>query len=71
LFTGASGRRALIEGAVRQDGDGFYVRGELSESLGQYWRLTLTGVGLGGDPDDFLGQYRENSHVSAALRASF
>jgi hypothetical protein len=71
LFTGASGRRALMEGAVRQDGDGFYVRGEFSESLGQYWRLTLTGVGLGGDPDDFLGQYRENSHASVALRASF
>lgn len=71
LFTGASGRRVLMEGAVRQDGSGFYARVEFSESLGQYWRLTLTGVGLGGDPDDFLGQYRRNSHGSVALRVSF
>lgn len=72
LFTaGASGRRVLMEGAVRQDGSGFFARVEFSESLGQYWRLTLTGVGLGGDPDDFLGQYHRNSHGSVALRVSF
>jgi hypothetical protein len=71
LFTGAAGRRVLLEGAVRQEGSGFYARGEFSESLGQYWRFTLMGVGLGGDLDDFLGQYQRNSHVSAALRVSF
>jgi hypothetical protein len=35
------------------------------------WRLTLSGVGLGGDADDFLGQYRRNSHGSITLRFSF
>jgi hypothetical protein len=24
-----------------------------------------------GDPDDFLGQYRRNSHLTATLRYSF
>jgi hypothetical protein len=60
-----------IEGAVRQNGDGVYVKGEYSRALAQRWRLTATGVGIGGSPDDFLGQYRSNSHGTIALRFSF
>jgi len=64
-------RTVTIEGAVRQSGAGFYVKGEYSEAFGQHWRLTLTGVGIAGDPDDFLGQFHRNSNGSAALRFSF
>lgn len=65
-------RRTLaIEGAARQSGDGVYVKGEYSQSFGQHLRLTLTGVAIGGNPGDFLGQYRRNSHGSLAMRFSF
>jgi len=64
-------RTASIEGAVRQDLDGMYTRGEYSQALGNHWRYTLTAALIRGEPDDFLGQYRLNSHVSAALRLSF
>jgi hypothetical protein len=64
-------RTVAVEGAARQNGDGVYVKGEFSQSFGQHLRLTLTGVGIDGNPDDFLGQYRRNSHGSLALRFSF
>jgi hypothetical protein len=62
-------RTVTIEGAARQNG--VYIKGEYSQSFGQHWRLTLTGVGIGGQPNDFLGQYRRNSHGSLAMRFSF
>ena len=60
-----------FEGAVRQTGDGVYLRAEYSSAVGRYWRLTLSGVELDGKADDFLGQYRRNSHVLAVLRFNF
>jgi len=64
-------RTVLIEGAVRQNGHGEYVKGEYSQAVGQHWRVTLTGVGLAGHSNDFLGHYKRNSHISTALRFSF
>jgi hydrogenase maturation factor len=64
-------RTVVIEGAARQRGEGVYAKLEYSQAVGRYWRLTFTGVGLTGDPDDFLGQYRRNSHGSVTLRFSF
>jgi hypothetical protein len=64
-------RTVAIEGAVRQSGDGFYVKGEYSEAFGQHWRLTLTGVGIDGEDTDFLGQFHHNSYGSVGLRFSF
>ena len=64
-------RTVAVEGAAHQNGKGFYIKGEFSEAFGQHWRLTVSGVGLAGDPDDFLGQYSANSYVSTALRFSF
>jgi hypothetical protein len=64
-------RTVTIEGAVRQTGEGFYLKGEYSQVWGQHWRMTATGVGLGGEADDFLGQFRLNSHGAIALRFSF
>jgi hypothetical protein len=64
-------RTVTIEGALRQNGDGQYVKGDYSQALGSHWRMTFTGVVLAGDPSDFLGQFNRNSHVSAGLRFSF
>jgi hypothetical protein len=64
-------RTIAIEAAVRQSGDGLYIKGEYSQAFAQHWRLTLTGVGIEGQPDDFLGQFNHNSNVSIGLRFSF
>lgn len=64
-------RTVAVESAARQSGNGFYVKGEYSEAVGQHWRLTLTAVAVAGEDDDFLGQYRRNSHGSVAFRLSF
>jgi len=64
-------RTIAIEAAVRQSGDGLYVKGEYSQAFAQHWRLTLTGVGIEGQPDDFLGQFNHNSNISIGLRFSF
>jgi hypothetical protein len=64
-------RTVTIEAAARQNGHGMYGKGEYSEAFGQHWRLTFTGVAIGGRQDDFLGQYKRNSHGSLTLRFSF
>lgn len=65
-------RRSLaFEAAVRQNGEGVWSRIEYSHLLGQHWRATAGFTLIRGDPNDFLGQYRRNSHVSLALRYSF
>jgi hypothetical protein len=64
-------RTVAVETAARQSGTGFYVKGEYSESIGQYVRLTVTGVGVAGEADDFLGQFERNSHGAVSFRFSF
>jgi hypothetical protein len=64
-------RSVALESAVRQSGAGVYAKGEYSQARGAHWRATITGVAIGGHSDDFLGQYRRNSHLTAALRYSF
>jgi hypothetical protein len=64
-------RSLALEAAVRQNLMGAYGKVEYSQAYGQHWRATFAGVIIGGDPDDFLGQYRRNSQLSLALRYSF
>lgn len=64
-------RTVNIEGALRQTTDGFYVKGEYSQTWGQHWRLTGGGVVIRGDATDFLGQFARNSNGSIAMRFSF
>lgn len=65
-------RRSIqMQAAVRQNGRGFYTKGEFSQTFGKYVRLTLTGVGIGGEDDDFLGRYRRNSHAAVTVRLSY
>jgi hypothetical protein len=70
-YTIDTNRRVEFEGAVRQDGNGVFARAEYSQARGQHWRATATAVFFGGDPDDFLGRYRRNSHVKLTVRYSF
>jgi hypothetical protein len=64
-------RGVSFETAVRQNGDGGYIRAEYSQARGAHWRATLSGSLLRGQPGDFIGQYRLNSHFRLALRYSF
>jgi hypothetical protein len=64
-------RTAAIEGALRQNGRGAYLKGEFSQARGQHWRVTIAGALIRGAPDDFLGQFRRNSHGLLSLRYSF
>lgn len=70
-YTIDSTRSAAIEGVLRETGDGVYVKGELSKSSGAHWRTTVAGALIRGAPDDFLGQFRRNSHLSLTIRYSF
>lgn len=64
-------RSVAFDGALRQNAAGFLGRFEYSQAIGAHWRATARLAILRGDPDDFLGQYRLNSHVQVALRYSF
>jgi hypothetical protein len=70
-YTIDAARHLAFEGAVRENGGGQYAKAEFSEARGEHWRWTLTGTVIGGRDDDFLGQYRRNSHLTASLRYSF
>ena len=63
-------RSIAFETAVRQNGDGGYVKAEYSQARGAHWRANVSGSLLRGEPEDFLGQYRLNSHLTLALRYS-
>ena len=64
-------RSAAVESAVRTNLDGMYVKAEYSQARGDHWRTTIAMAYLGGQADDFLGQYRRNSHIVLSLRYSF
>ena len=64
-------RSIAFETAVRQNGDGSYFKTEYSQARGAHWRATLSGSLLRGDPKDFLGQFRLDSHFRLAVRYSF
>jgi hypothetical protein len=70
-YTIDANRSAVVETAIRQNGHGEYVKGEYSQARGQHWRATAAGALIRGHVDDFLGQYRRNSHVTFSLRYSF
>lgn len=70
-YTLDANRSAAVESAVRQNGHGFYAKGEYSQARGTHWRATVSGVAIAGRQDDFLGQYRRNSHIALSLRYSF
>ena len=70
-YTIDSTRSVALDTAVRQNGQGSWLRFAYSESFGQHWRATGGFTWIRGDPGDFLGQYHRNSFASIALRYSF
>lgn len=70
-YTIDANRTVAFEGAARQDGAGVWLKTEYSQAFGQHWRATLNGTLIHGAVDDFLGQYRRNSHALVVLRYSF
>jgi len=64
-------RSVAVETAIRQNGDGVWVKGELTQMLGQHLRLTWNVGVIRGEMDDFLGQYNRNSHAILIIRYSF
>jgi hypothetical protein len=70
-YTIDANRSLAWEAALRDNGDGLWLKFEYSHALGQHWRATAGFTWIRGSPGDFLGQYRRNSHGSVALRYSF
>jgi hypothetical protein len=64
-------RSLTLEAAIRQNGQGTWTKLEYSQAFGQHWRATAAFTLIRGSTDDFLGQYRRNSHASLTLRYSF
>ena len=61
----------MSEAAIRQNGDGVWVKSEYSQLFGQHWRATLSFTLIRGDSRDFLGQYARNSHGLLVVKYSF
>ena len=70
-YTIDTNRSLAVEVAARQTGDGTWLKAEYSQAAGQHLRTTITASLIRGEPDDFLGQYSRNSHLTLALRYSF
>jgi hypothetical protein len=66
-----SNRNVSVDAAVRQSGQGSWLRAEYSQAFGQHWRATTGYSWIRGDDSDFLGQYHRNSFALLALRYSF
>jgi hypothetical protein len=64
-------KSVAFEAAVRENLDGFWSRTEYSQAFGQHWRMTAGFSLIRGKPSDFLGQYRRNSHATAAVKYSY
>jgi hypothetical protein len=70
-YTLDTNRSVGAEVAVRRNLDSAWLKGNYSQVFGDHWRVTLAASVIRGDPTDFIGQYRRNSHVSLTARCSF
>ena len=70
-YTVDPNRTVALEGAARQNGDGFYGRFEFSQAVDRHSRLIISAVGIRGEADDFIGQYQRSSHATIGLRFTF
>jgi hypothetical protein len=70
-YTIDSNRSVAVETAARANGEGLWVKTEYSQAFGRHWRATLNVTLIRGEPSDFLGQYRLNSHALVIARYSF
>lgn len=70
-YTIDTNRTVAIDAAVRQNGQGSWLRTEYSQAFGQHWRATAGYSWIRGEDGDFLGQFHRNSFALLALRYSF
>jgi hypothetical protein len=70
-YTIDANRTIAFEAAVRQNGEGLWLKSEYSQLLGQHWRATVNLTLIRGEAGDFLGQYHRNSHAIFVVRYSF
>lgn len=63
-----SRRSFAMDAAIRQNGAGVLVRPEYTHTLSTHWQARASFALVRGRADDFLGQYRRNSHATLALR---
>lgn len=64
-------RSFAFETAIRDSGDGVWIKGEYSHQLSSHWRATASFTLIRGSYPDFLGQFHRNSHGLLLLRYSF
>ena len=70
-YTIDTNRSVAVDAAVRQNGDGSWLRFEYSQASGRHLRLTARATWITGEPDDFFGRYNRNSHATVTFRYSF
>jgi len=70
-YTIDTNRSAAFEGALRQTGDGAWLRFEYSQASGRHLRFTARGTLIRGTPEDFLGRYARNSNVTFGVRYTY
>lgn len=70
-YTIDTNRSLAVEAAVRQNGDGTWLRGEYSHAAGAHLRMTAQATWIRGEPSDFFGRYSHNSHATLTFRYSF
>lgn len=70
-YTIDSRRSVYGEAAIRQNGDGAWLKSEYTQTLSKHWQARASATLIRGARHDFLGQYRRNSHAILGLRYSF
>ena len=70
-YTIDTNRSVTIDGSVRQDLNGNWLRGEYSQAVGSHLRVTAQGSWIRGSGSDFFGRYNRNSNVNVGVRYSF
>jgi hypothetical protein len=70
-YTISAERTVAVEAARRQNGEGAWVKAEYTQTLANHWQARASMTLIRGNTNDFLGQYRRNSHAILALRYSF
>jgi hypothetical protein len=70
-YTIDSRREVSLEAAIRQNGEGAWVKALYSHARGTHWRATVGAAVIAGKATDFFGAYRRNSHGVATMRYSF
>jgi hypothetical protein len=70
-YTIDTNRSVAVDAAVRQNGDGSWLKFEYSQASGRHLRLTAQATWITGEPTDFFGRYHRNAHATATFRYSF